>query len=114
MDCAEKVLIDTLNNDVKSFLSQERFKDIGENYVYVNTGCPHCYDGNRKGALQPYAEVLIFTEEIKYRLRTCDYAYEMETLIKEIMENRKTSLDYKLVKAVKSGELNYKALYSVM
>ena len=56
----------------------------------------------------------MFTEDIKYQLRKCEYAYEMEKVIKDIMDARQTSLDYKLVEAVKNGKLHYQALYSVM
>ena len=90
---------------------QDRFKDIPGNYVYVNTGCPECFEGNKKGALRPYAKVLLFDDDLKRKLRKCEHVYDMEDLLKDVMEERKVSLDYKLVRAVKNGELHYKSLY---
>lgn len=110
-DCAKRVLIEELPKEIRDFMMQDRFKDIPGNYVYVNTGCPECFEGNKKGALRPYAEVLLFDDDLKRKLRKCEHVYDMEDLLKDVMEERKVSLDYKLVRAVKNGELHYKSLY---
>ena len=109
--CSSKVLIDELPKEIKDFLRQDRFKDIPGDYVYVNSGCSNCFNGDKKGALHPYAEVLLFDEELKRKLRKCEYVYDMEDLLKDTIEKQKASLDYKIVKAVKEGKLHYRSLY---
>lgn len=110
-NCASKVLIDTLPIEIQEILNQRKFEDIPGNSVYINSGCANCFNGDIKGALQPYAEVLIFDEEIKRNLRKCEHVYDMEDYLKTVMEERKATLDYKLVEAVKSGKLHYRSLY---
>lgn len=110
-NCASKVLIDTLPIEIQNILNQDRFKHIPGNSVYINSGCANCFNGDLKGALQPYAEVLIFDEDIKRDLRKCKHVYDMEDYLKSILESRKSSLDYKLVRAVKEGKLHYRSLY---
>lgn len=110
-NCAKRILIEELPSEIRDFMMQNRFKDIHGNYVYVNSGCPECFEGNKKGALRPYAEVLLFDEDIKRKLRKCEHVYDMEDLLRDIMEERKASLDYKIVEAVKNGKLHYRSLY---
>ena len=107
--CASKVLVDTLPPKIKEYL-----KSYGVSSVFVNEGCDKCNNGRLHGGIQPYAEVLVFTPEIKEQLRRCKEAYEMETIIKELMTNAKTSLDFKVCKAIEEGLLHYSEAYTLI
>ena len=107
--CASKVLVDTLPPKIKEYL-----KSYGVSSVFVNEGCDKCNNGRLHGGIQPYAEVLVFTPEIKEQLRRCKEAYEMETIIKELMTNAKASLDFKVCKAIEEGLLHYSEAYTLI
>ncbi len=107
--CAEKVLVDTLPTKIKEYLSRY---DVTS--VYRNTGCDKCENGRLHGGIQPYAEVLVFTPEIKAGLRKCKEAYEMEELIMKHMIETKSSLDYKVTKDIMLGKLHYTEVYTLI
>ena len=107
--CASKVLVDTVPPKIRDYL-----KSYDVQSVYINEGCSKCNDGRLLGGIQPYAEVLVFTPEVKEELRKCKEAYEMEAIIKNLMTKDKASLDYKVCDAIQSGLLHYSEAYTLV
>lgn len=107
--CSSKVLVDTAPPKIREYL-----QSYGVASIYINDGCPKCNDGRLHGGIQPYAEVLVFTPQIKEELRKCKEAYEMESYIKEIMTKEKSSLDYKVCDAIEKGILHYSEAYTLI
>lgn len=107
--CADVKHIETLNPVLRNFLESH---DVHS--YYLNRGCPECLNGSIPGAVQPYVEILIFTEEVKQGLLKCDYPYEMVTYIYNLMHERKASLEYKLAEAVRVGNVVADSLYAIL
>lgn len=107
--CAEVKHIETLNPILRDFLASQSVHSY-----YLNKGCPDCLEGSIPGAVQPYVEILIFTEEIKQGLLKCNYPYEMVTYIYNKMHERKASLEYKISEAVRLGNVVVDSLYSII
>lgn len=73
---------------------------------YESEGCPECGGTGRVNIVQPYAESLIFTTEIKDKLIECDKPHEMEKILKEECYKLKSNMEVEIVKAIKLGELS--------
>lgn len=114
--CREERLLSEMNNGViKNFL-----RSRGLNTYFTNKGCSLCTDevtgdyGHVIGCNQPYAEHLLFTEEIKDKLLKCDNPWEMENVIKfEVRERAQTLEDY-MVAGIRSGNLDTNCLNFVL
>lgn len=114
--CVERSLVDDLaDEDYKSFLRNYGVKTIG-----VSRGCQHCLDldtgtiGNVIGKNQPYVEYLVFNDYVKSELLKCEFPYQMEDIIKNIMFKNKSSLEFSLSKAISDNVLHVDALDSIL
>lgn len=70
---------------------------------YKPIGCPSCKGTGRENSVQPYAEYLIFTEELKSKLVRCKELYEMEDVLKEECYKNESNLEVTLVNAIRNG-----------
>lgn len=93
---------------------EEFMQKMGYAFHYVNRGCDKCENGELKGAIQPYCEMMLLDDEIKSELLKCDHPYEMEAYIKEYMMSRKLSFEFSLTEAVDKGEIKIESLCSIV
>lgn len=88
--------------------------------VFVSEGCKDCYDmrSDNKGLIpgknQPYAEALLFDEELKSQLVHCSTPWEMAAILKDTVYSRELNIERFMVRAIKAGKLPYDALQAVL
>ena len=109
-NCSSEIV----SSDIKDVFIRDFLKKYGVDTVYINKGCSHCSNGHIKGAVQPYVECLLFTQEIKRKLLECDKPYQMEHILYDILMKEKIALEFKLADAIRKGELNYDCLYDIL
>lgn len=103
------------NKAIQNFLTENMISE-----VFVNKGCPNCYDnrtgkqGYAIGKNQPYAEFLIFTDVIKEELLKLEHPWEMSQYLKKTLLEKEQNLEVFLTKAVKEGNLSYQALTTIL
>lgn len=107
-----------------SELPEPELRNILLNYdidsVYVNKGCQHCYDirtqhsGYQLGKNQPYAEFLVFTDEVKSALLKQNSTWEMSAYLKEYLLREQQNLEVFMIDAISAGKLSYQALSYVL
>ena len=68
-------------------------------------GCAYCNFTGRANAVQPYAEYLIFDDQIKHDLLRCDKAYEMEDVIRKYVMDAHSNMEYSIRDAILAGVL---------
>lgn len=56
-----------------------------------------------KKKLQPFAEIMIFTDEIKTQLLNFDEMWRAETLLKDIIQKEHGTIEYKLARYINAG-----------
>lgn len=84
-------------------------------FVYESLGCSHCnYTGHIPGRNQPYAEHLVFTSALVDKLLMCDAPYQMESVIKEEMQEQKCCLEDYMLPAIEKGALAVDSLDSIV
>lgn len=107
--CRDTILVDSLDNKyVKKFLSKNNITCIHRNH-----GCAKCnFTGIEPGSNQPYAEFIVFSDELVSRLLRCNSPAEMEMLLREEVKN--SSLEKYMLLGVQDGELGTDALESIV
>lgn len=78
----------------------------GINTFKEGEGCAECNFTGRANAVQPYAEYLIFDDEVKHDLLRCDKAYEMEDVIRRYVTEAHSNMEYSIRDAILAGVLN--------
>lgn len=66
--------------------------------------------GSVIGGNQPYVEFLKFDDELKSALLSCEYAWQMENIIKKRVKDNHDALEDTMFDGIKRGVLNYNAL----
>lgn len=113
--CSYEIATINLPTKIREFLKENNITKVKE-----NKGCKYCQNGQLKGGRKPYTEWLLFTDDVIARLRACNSPSEMEEVIKDIVRNDKeyiekeVSLDVKLIKEIKAGNLSYRCLYDIL
>lgn len=114
--CREEKLLSELKSEpIYKLLSSK-----GVNSYFVTKGCKYCRDeitgssGFIIGRNQPYAEHLIFTEEIKEHLLRCEHPWDMELYLKAKIREKAQALEDYMVDGVKSGDLNVESLEYIL
>lgn len=110
--CSKCQEISSIKNLEKPLADMLTFYGV-ETY-YTNKGCDECINGSIPGAVQPYVEILRFTEKIKQDLLKCAHPYEMVTYLYELVQREKLSLEYKLTDAVRLGKIVPESLYTII
>lgn len=111
----EKLLSELKSEPIYKLLSSK-----GVNSYFVTKGCKYCRDeitgssGFIIGRNQPYAEHLIFTEEIKEHLLRCEHPWDMELYLKAKIREKAQALEDYMVDGVKSGDLNVESLEYIL
>lgn len=111
-------LFEKLSADLPPMLGNFLIKH-GVTTVMDNKGCSQCNDGELIGGRIPKAEWLFFDDELIESLRGLNEPRDMEKYLKELVLHNETykgknvALEYKLLESIKSGELSYKALYTL-
>lgn len=89
--------------------------------IFIAKGCHYCTDevtghyGTIIGKNQPIVEHIIFTDDLKEQLIQCDETYEMEQVLKRVVKDeKKQSLEYYMVDAIKQGTLSTDALDHIL
>lgn len=90
-ECAEQIMTSALDEKFA-----EPLQRMGIETVKRSPGCVHCNNtGLIPGKNQPYAEHLIFNEELIDRLLACDHPYQMENVLRdEVRQRSQTFEDY--------------------
>jgi type II secretory ATPase GspE/PulE/Tfp pilus assembly ATPase PilB-like protein len=107
-------------NDVENSTIRKLLEANNVQTVYVNDGCVNCYNiytgtyGTVIGKNQPYAEFLIFDEEIRSSLLRFDSTWEMAEYLKGQLLSRKQNLEVFMIEAIKQGRLSYEALQYII
>ena len=105
-DCAVQTMVSELGSPYR-----EKLEAMGVEFVTVSGGCSNCGNtGLLKGKNQPYAEHLIFDEELVSRLLQCDYPYQMEQILKDEVRKRGQAMEDYLRPAFEAGRV---PLYAV-
>lgn len=107
--CQEMKSVKTLDDTLANMLLQ-----YGVETYYDNRGCDKCIDGNLPGEVQPYVEILRFTEQIKQDLLKCEHPYEMVTYLYELVHKEKCCLEYKLADGIRLGKIVAESLYTII
>lgn len=103
--CRDKIMVDSVKSEnVRKFLRKHNI-----DYVYDNHGCDNCEGtGYLMSSNQPYAEFVVFTDELVTKLLNCDKPSDMELILREYVQE--TSLESFMLEGVISGDLHYNAL----
>lgn len=107
--CRKQILTTNIEKDLKVILDKYNISN-----VYINEGCDECNNGSLDTKVQPYAESLIFTDEIKHKLLSCKYPYEMEKVLYDLIHERHSALEDTMCRAIARGELDYRSLYHLI
>ena len=107
-------------SSIKDLAKREFLEERGLQNVWVSKGCKRCistvkHSGHNKtgsiiGANQPYVEFLRFDDKLKSRLLACEYAWQMEEIIKEAVRENKNTLEDTMFDGIRRGVLDYNAL----
>ena len=107
--CRCKVLTESVEDKyVRDFLEKHNVKT-----VWKNTGCDYC-EGTGKilNSNQPYAEFVVFSDELVSKLLSCDAPYQMEKLLRQAVQEH--SLEKYMLEGIEAGNLNYNDLIAIM
>ena len=102
-------------SDVREFLTSK-----GVETVYDTRGCAKCLDQltGRKGYLPGYArprmEHLVFDNELRSKLTQCEAPYQMEQLLKEVIQQKKQSFEFTLLDEISNGTFHYSVIRSIL
>lgn len=77
-------------------------------------GCEECNGTGYAKGVQPYAEGLLLTDAIKSELLKLKEPHKMEAYLKELLDNKRASLEYKLADGIIRGDLRIDCLYSIL
>lgn len=115
--CSEEILASSVDdNRTRQFLTKH-----GVYKVRKPCGCPYCTDekrpelrGYKLGVNKPFAEVLLFTQEVKSALLTCKEPYEMEQVIRDRVQKDKSAMEFELAHGIAEGVLSVDVLDSIL
>lgn len=115
--CAQQILTSSVQ-DVRHRAFLEKF---GVQKVSIPVGCPCCTSpstqqmaGFKIGVNKPFAEVLIFTQELKSELLRCKEVYEMEEVMRKRVMEDKLSLEYEIASGIAKGLIDTSAIDSLV
>lgn len=69
-------------------------------------GCAKCSMTGKAKIVQPYAEYLLFTSEIKDKLVECSRPHEMEKILKNECYAQGTNMELSVIDAIRRGDLH--------
>ncbi len=115
--CSEEILTASVeDNRIRQFLMK-----YGVNKVRKPCGCSYCTDSRRSelrgyklGVNKPFAEALLFTQEVKSALLTCKEPYEMEQVIRDKVQEDKAAMEFELARGIADGTLSVDVLDSIL
>lgn len=88
-ECAEQMMTSAVEEKYAGHLQR-----IGVDTVRVSRGCASCsYTGVIPGKNQPYAEHLVFDEELIDKLLACDHPFQMENVLRDEVRKRAQSFE---------------------
>ena len=70
--------------------------------------------GYKLGVNKPFAEALLFTQEVKSALLTCKEPYEMEQVIRDKVQEDKAAMEFELARGIADGTLSVDVLDSIL
>lgn len=107
--CRNQVLTEAVEDKyVRDYLTQQGIKT-----VWKNIGCEHCQGtGKVLNSNQPYAEFVVFTDELVSKLLSCEAPYQMEMILRDAVQEH--SLEKYMLNGVMTGKLNYNDLVTIM
>lgn len=114
--CQEEALVSALEDTKKV----EFLHNHGVHKYRYAKGCSRCTDRKlgRKGFIlgknQPYVEYLLFTPEIYAQLVECSDIYAVEGFLRQIMLERRQSLEFRLLEGIQTSQLDLSALDSIL
>lgn len=98
---------------------REFLEKRGLNFLQISTGCDKCSKkingkldkiGSIIGKNQPYVEFLKFDDKLKSELLSCEFAWQMEEIIKNKVKENHDTLEDTMFDGIKNGVLNYNSL----
>lgn len=107
--CRHQVLTEAVEDrHIRDYLTQHGIKT-----VWKNIGCEYCNGvGKILNSNQPYAEFVVFTDELISKLLSCDAPFQMEMVLREAVHEH--SLEKYMLDGIVAGKLNYNDLISIM
>lgn len=104
-----------LSSVIEDERKQKLLKKYNVQFVYRSTGCSKCnHTGHIIGRNQPYAEHVVFSQELVNDILKCEAPYQMEAVIREYMEEQKTRLEDYMLPAIATGKLDVESLDSIV
>lgn len=105
-ECSEQIMVGDVDEKYR-----DKLKEIGLDSVHESKGCPYCNGtGVIPGKNQPYAEHLIFNEELISKLLSCDHPYEMEIILRDEVRSKKQALENYMLSAYEAGTIPLSAV----
>lgn len=71
-----------------------------------NEVCPYCKGTGKSNSLQPFAEYILFDDDLKSELLNCSDVRFMEPILRDYCEKNKSSLDYFIKDGITASILN--------
>lgn len=105
-ECSEEFTIETVEGDILTDL-----KKFNVRKHFITKGCDKCNDNER---LQPLAEYLLLTVDIKRELVKCKSPTEMSLIMRDHLFRQGNNLEAKLKDRIEKGEFSYMTFSSVL
>ena len=109
-----------LTTEIENRLVSEFLTSAGVKSIKVSRGCEKCTDpvtnayGSILGKNQPYAEHLLFDDNLKSELLACEQAWQMESVIKREVKQRKQSLEFYMLEGIVNDKLGIDSLNYIL
>lgn len=109
--CQRKIMIDDIQDKRKTDLLRSK----GVRFAFESYGCDKCAGlGHVIGKNQPYAEHIVFNNELVSALLRCEEPYQMEIVLHNEVDKNKTALEDYMTMAISEGKLSVEALDSIV
>lgn len=109
-----------LTQSIKEQYVKDLLLENGVKSFAVSNGCEKCVDvengkyGLIKGCNQPFAEYLIFTDDLKRELLACREPYEMSDVLKNRVQESGHTLEKEMCKAVSEFKIDVEDLNLIL
>ena len=100
--CKKSVMHNNFTSYINDLLEKHNIKSF---YERNPEGCHHCNHTGLDRRVQPLAEWLLFTDEIKTKLLTLEKPYEQSAYLRQCLEVSEHTLEYSIAEGISKGFL---------
>lgn len=106
--------------EIQNGLVRKYLEDREIENIFINTGCEKCINHETEkfgfiiGKNQPYAEFIVFTENLRDKLLKATTAWEMSAILRNTVTEQGNRLEDFMIPAIKEGRLSYQTLQYVL